>query len=311
MKKLTIGIVVLCVLLVSCFNIQFGNSPKGNWVLVGSIDNIHNEDTTFTYGEIYKPEIDQYYSAMIIKITDNEMIVYADDSGLEYYVDTIYIASFTEDTLYLSEIEYDDSIALAYYFNEENNLVWVVDANTDYTHELHLKKYNGDIPPDSWIYPVEDDEYEPDNSIANATPIRFSRVQSHTITGNDTDYYRFQADEGQAYLIQGLAYFEIEIELSDEEGNSLASDSDNDLYIAGLDDEVETVIAWECEVSGTYYVRLIGEYRYPSGRTGYYQMKIDKCNIDDIEYDDERQLLEKKVFEWSSKFFIKLQTKMK
>jgi hypothetical protein len=131
-------------------------------------------------------------------------------------------------------------------------------------------------------------------------------AQSHAITENDTEYVRFQAIEGQAYLIQGLAYFEIEITLMDNEGNFIASDQDNDLNILNLGNEVETVIAWECDASGTYYVKAIGE---SSSRAGYYQMKIDKCNIDDLEYGGERQVYGKKVFEFGSKFMKKFQTK--
>jgi hypothetical protein len=270
-----------------------------------------DEDTTYESSDRYIPEVDQYRFASMFTFTDEESIYYAYTSNSLFLSDT-FLISFTADSLYLIP----DLIGFAYYFSNDNELVlrqeynWS-DTSGERTHisEIYFQKFKGEIPPDSWYDPIEEDKYEPDNSIASATNIYLGKIQSHSFTENDTDYCSFNAIKGQGYLIQGLSYIEIESALLDNEGNILLTDSDNDLHIAGLGDEVETLIAWECNASGKYYVMLRDEKSHGLFSSGFYQVRIDKCNIEDLEYGEECQVYGKKVFEFGSKFFIKLQTK--
>lgn len=288
MKKLAIGIVVvLCVLLMGCFDIQFDNSPKGNWTHIGYVETYCNEDTCVIDEEFYKPEIDQYYLATIVKITDNEIIAYKNDDGEEFDIDTVYTVSYSNDSLYLSEYGYSDTHAIAFYFNKNKNMVWIIEDYGDYKNEWHFEKFNGVIPPESWLTNIDADEYEPDGDIDHATSIGLNSVQSHTITQNDSDYYCFQANEGSSYLIQGMGYFQFEMYLYDQNGDSIAHDNNNDLQIDGFDRETETVILWTCESDGGYYPMLMPSNRYTRhDYQGYYQIKLTEVDTNDIEYID-------------------------
>ena len=288
-KTMIFAVLILCILLISCFDFQFGTSLEGNWTLIGYVDEISTEDTSYTIDSFYNPEVDQYSWAMILSIRDNRIISYNDLSGVEYDIDTMYAVSFDEDSLYLFDIEYEDSIAIPYYFNEDRHLVWVTNPDINYRSEMHLKKYTGQIPPDSWTTELSDDEYEPDNSMDHATLLRMNDVQSHTLTENDMDYYHIQARAGKSYLIRGLGYFEMQIYLYDSDGDSIAYDNNNDLQIQGLGDETESALLWTCESTGDYYP-VIGAGRifpwnsYRSYPKGYYQMLATEVDTNDIEY---------------------------
>jgi hypothetical protein len=285
MKKLTIGIVVvLCVLFTGCFDIQFGNSLKGNWTVLGYVDYITREDTSYVRSDLYDPDVDQYYIAEIISLTDS-LVIMSYNGRESWDSDTLWTYSYSEDSLYFSEFGYSDSINIAYYFTDRNHLVWRVSEDSSYISEILFKKYNGTLPPDTWITDIEDDEYEPDGDIVSATSIRFNSRQSHTLTENDSDYYKIQAQAGKSYLIQGLGYFNMELYLFDQEGDSLAYDLSNDLRIKDLGDEVTSVILWTCEESDDYYpmVRPLSWYSW-SGTLGYYQMLVSEVDTNDIEF---------------------------
>ncbi|MCK4530264.1 MAG: hypothetical protein KAU44_03735 [Candidatus Marinimicrobia bacterium] len=285
MKKLTIGIVVaLCVLFTGCFEFLTENSLVGNWTLTGYVDYINREDTSYVRSDLYDPDVDQYNIATIISITDS-LVTLSENSGESWYCDTLWTYSYSEDSLYFSDFWYSDSINIAYYFTDRNHLVWRVSEDSTYTSEIHFKKYNGILPPDTWITDIEDDEYEPDGDIENATSIRLNTKQSHTLTENDSDYYKIQAKAGKSYLIQGLGYFNMELYLFNQEGDSLAYDCRNNLRIKDLGDEVKSIILWTCEESDDVYpmVRPLSWYSW-SGNSGYYQMLVTEVDTHDIEY---------------------------
>ncbi len=282
MKKRIMGIVVaLCVLLTGCFEFLTEDSLVGNWTVTGYVDYINTEDTSFVTSDLYDPDVDQYYSAMIIAITDSLIIIY--NNGWESWdCDTLWTYSYSEDSLYFSEFGYSDSINIAYYFTDRNHLVWRISYDSTYVSEILFEKYNGTLPPDTWLTDIEADEYEPDGDIENATSIRLNTKQSHTLTENDSDYYKIQAKAGRSYLIQGLGYFNMELYLFDQEGDSLAYDYRNDLWIEDLGDEVHSVILWTCDVTDNYYPVITSRYLW-SGR-GYYQMFVTEVDTNDIEY---------------------------
>jgi len=284
-KTLFAAVLVLGFLFVGCFDNQFGNSPKGSWTHIGNVETYCNGDTSITEEYFYKPEIDQYYIAAILKITDNEMIGYYNDDGEEFNIDTMYTVSYSDDSLYLSAHGYSDNGTIAYYFNENNNMVWIIEDYGDYKNEWHFEKFNGIIPPDSWLGYIEADEYETDGDIDHATDIELNYAQSHTLSSNDSDYYCLQANEGNSYLIQGMGYFQFELYLYDQNGDSIAHDSNNDLRIDGLGDETETVLLWTCEADGDYYPMVMPTNRYTlSDHEGYYQIQVTEVDTNDIEY---------------------------
>lgn len=252
--------------------------------MIGYIDHIHNEDTTYTIGEIYKPEIDHYEMATIVGIVDDKLIVYNNNYDLEYSADTLYTVSITDDTMFVT-MSHGDTLAVAYYFNDEGHWIWITEDEENYTGEIHFEKYSGPVPPDTWVMELPDDDYEPDNTIDQAPDLHLNIQQSHTLTENDTDYCRIRAKAGTSYLIRGLAYFEMEMYLYDKNGDSLAFDDDNDLRIIGLGDESETVILWTCNETDDYYSMIVLGNRYPwNNYQGYYQMLVTEVDTNDIEY---------------------------
>lgn len=290
MKKIIVLVAfVLCIMLMSCFDFNFGTSLEGNWTLIGYIDEIFTEDTSYTSGSFYDPEVDQYYWAMILNIGDNRIISYNDLSGAEYDIDTMYTVSYDDDSLYLCDIYSEDSIAISYYFNEDHHLVWVTNPDVNYRSEMHLEKYTGQIPPDSWLTDLSDDQYEPDNDMDHATLLPMNDVQSHTLTENDTDYYHIQARAGRSYLIRGLSYFEMQLYLYDSAGDSIAYDNNNDLRILDLGDATESALLWTCDVTGDYYPMIVSGRIFPwnslwNTQKGYYQMVAEVVDTNDIEY---------------------------
>jgi hypothetical protein len=288
MKKLIIPIIlVFFVLLTGCFDIQLGNSLKGNWTVMGYVDYITREDTSYVRSDLYDPDVDQYYIAEIISITDSLIIM--NYHGREpWYSDTLWTYSYSEDSLYFADLDYSgDSIKIAYYFTDRNHLVWRVGYDSTYTSEILLIKYNGTLPPDTWITDIEADEYEPDGDIENAASIGLKSRQSHSLTENDSDYYKIRTKAGKSYLIQGLGYFNLEVYLFDQDGDSLAHDFHNELRIKDLADEVRSVILWTCEESDDVYpmVKPLSSYSW-SGQAGYYQMLITEVDTHDIEYEE-------------------------
>ena len=304
-KGFIIVFLVIVLLLSGCFDIQFGNSVKGNWTRVMFKYIYISPDTSYESSDRYYPEVDQYRFASMYTFTDQEAIYYSGRSDNSFLTDTVQI-SFSADSLYLLT----DDAEFSYYFSDDKELVLRQEYNREDTngtrttiHEVYLQKYTDNMPPDSWNDPIEEDEYEPDNILTNASKIKIGRAQSHSFTVNDTDYCYFEAVEGQGYLIQGLSYVEIECALLDKNGNVIMTDSDNDLKIAGLGDEVETVIAWECPVSGKYYLMFKGEDSRGMFSSGFYQIKIDKCEIDELEFDADISVAKKIPTNNGSKFF--------
>ena len=288
MKKLAIGIVVvLCVLLMGCFDIQLGNSLKGNWTVTGYVDYITRADTSYVRSDLYDPDVDQYYIAEIISITDS-LVIMSYNGRESWDSNTLWTYSYSEDSLYFADLDYSgDSIKIAYYFTDRNHLVWSMSYDSTYTTEILFKKYNGVLPPDTWISDIEADEYEPDGDIENATSIGLNSRQSHSLTVNDSDYYKIRTKAGKSYLIQGLGYFNMELYLFDQDGDSLAHDFHNELNIKDLADKVRSVILWTCEESDDVYpmVKLLSSYSW-SGTPGYYQMLITEVDTIDIEYEE-------------------------
>ena len=286
MKKMIVFVVLIfCIVLMSCVDLQFGKSIKGTWTVKGYVDNYWNEDTSVTEEYFYNPEVDQYFSATMVRITDNEMIIYYNDDSSEYEIDTMYTVSYSDDSLILRDVNYpEDTMAIAYYFNKDNDLIFVLELYDDYKNEMYWEKYNGSFPPESWLSEIEVDGYEPDGDIDNASEIRLNNVQDHTLTQNDSDFYCLQAREGSSYLIRGLGYFNFEMYLYDHNGDPLAYDFRNVKHIDGLSEETQSVILWTCEADGEYYPMVMPLRSSWRDYQGYYQMLIEEVDTNDIEY---------------------------
>lgn len=283
MKKIFLfGVFVLCVLLMGCFDFHQENTIIGKWIAVQEIRPA--QEST------YKPEIDQYYKASIYEITDSLIIKhknYSNDltQAFEYRIDTLYSYAASGDTLYMKLYNTSYERILRFYFTEDKQLVLYHSSDSYNISEVHYDKFQEELPPESWVLAINNDEYEPDGDIAHATTLDINITQSHTLTENDSDYYHISAEVGKSYLIRGLAYFGMEMYLYDQQEKIISYDDANDVRIIGLGDETQTAILWTCELSGDYYAMIKVDSKFSwDDRIGYYQMLVEEVDTSEIEF---------------------------
>ena len=290
---LFVGILVSCVLLSGCFNPQQDNSLIGKWIGV--------RDVYTTYEITYIPEIDQYYKAHIYEFTDSLMIFYRkyeirhwDD--LEYVTDTMYLYTAYEDSLDLLTYKDNYPRSSGFYFTDEGQLILFQGSDSNIIRETYFDKYQGEIPPQSWVSAITNDEREPDGDISHATSLSMNYTYPHTLTENDSDYYQINAEAGKSYLIRGLAYFDIVMYLFDQNMNLISYDESNDLQIMGLGRETATAILWTCDTDGVYYPMVTPNGGNPEMyKKGYYQMLIEEVDTSEIEYGDDSECTSSKL----------------
>ncbi len=102
------------------------------------------------------------------------------------------------------------------------------------------------------------DEYEPDNTMAEAREIELGDIQTHSIHAvGDHDWLSFEAAEGTTYLIEtsnlGLEMDTI-VFLHDQSGTEVAEDDD------GGEDPRASQIAWTAEQTATFYI-MVRDYK--------------------------------------------------
>lgn len=99
------------------------------------------------------------------------------------------------------------------------------------------------------------DSYEPDDTASQATLIdRNMAAQEHTFFSDDTDWFKFTANQYEAFKIETTVYSGTDTYLylysSSDLTNPIAQNDDKD----GINDRGSR-IDWMCEASGTYYVK--------------------------------------------------------
>jgi len=106
--------------------------------------------------------------------------------------------------------------------------------------------------------PLTADEYEPDDTMAEAGETEVGEVQTHSIyVEGDHDWLSFEATQGTTYLIE-TSNLGLEIDtvilLYDENGEELAQDDD------GADEPRASRITWTAEETGTVHI-LVHDYK--------------------------------------------------
>jgi hypothetical protein len=99
-----------------------------------------------------------------------------------------------------------------------------------------------------------EDEYEPDDSLADATRIEVGETQRHNrhVSG-DEDWISFQAEAGQTYVIETSRLgdrADTVVYLYDAQGNQLALDDD------GGDEDRASRLRWTAPNSGLFFVKI-------------------------------------------------------
>jgi hypothetical protein len=273
----------LIVLLVGCFT-PGSESVIGTWIMVETKESLSTALITDADSMEYDPTLDNYYSGIIYKITEDKFYIYENrrDLGFEGDVSDI---RMTNDSLYTYNNLHTDSSGWSFHFDGGKKLIlqtYDVDGLNSILLEYTLEKYTGDFPPESWTMVLEDDDYEPDNDAIHSSNILKDQTQFHTITADDQDYYKFDAVAGESYIIKVLAYMDADLTLYDADGvTRIAYDKKNDLDILGLDDKVKSVLVWTCNSSEMYYLKVSGD-----SKEGHYQINLADVDISTINYED-------------------------
>jgi hypothetical protein len=258
-----------------------GNSIFGKWYLYKTETVEYIEGRKYlSETEPYDPGTDQYYHAQIIEITKDRIIGYENGSGSRYnswptditLVDSMII--ITNEYYDFYEEDYVTVQDTGTYSFDGSMLVFRATYHEDDDYAVvrsYLKKYKGRFPPKSWTTALAGDQYEPDNTIDQATTIAVGgNSQEHTLTGNDQDWFIFTADAGKTYLITVSGYMDNVLALYGPDRTRIAEDDDNDWDIQ-VPGNVESVLVWNCESAGNYYFSVTAFF---SQDEGYYTAAV-------------------------------------
>lgn len=279
MRDITIFFMAFCLLLAGfeCSNptnSDNDNSLIGTWYISKVVGTFFGEEESWEYD----PGFDNYFSASILEITKTEFIAHYNHSGPGYYSETNNY-EINKDMLNLVAEEEMDTL---FYSFENGTLVLqggLVTSEGNESLKYYLEKYEGPMPPESWTSALQNDNYEPDNDYQNANSLNVGgNGQKHTITAGDEDWFKFQASSGETYLIMISGYMDNVLTLFSTDGESeIAEDDDNDwdINVAG---NVESVLVWDCDTSGTYYFKVIAFYDEEG--EGYYEASVALTNME-------------------------------
>jgi len=276
---------LLFLMLSSCSFLPNGDvDPKGRWIEVETKATLKVAFIPISENWTYNPQIDQYYDAVLIDISDSLFTLYVNSSGNDYYSAPVDII-LSRDSISFYSVEHEDSleqadsVSLKMRINWKDQLIISISEKTDNIElifETIYDRYNAEFPPSSWNTDITDDLFEPDSSIQTATPLVLNETQSHSLTAEDSDYYSFNADSGKTYLMKVLAYRGIEQWLLDSEGSTiLMHDVDNDDEIDKNNNNIESAILWDCESTGDYYIKVAMEN---STQYCYYQYNLKESS---------------------------------
>ncbi|MFA6618262.1 MAG: hypothetical protein WCT23_04250 [Candidatus Neomarinimicrobiota bacterium] len=209
-------------------------------------------------------EFDDYFSANFYQLTEESLIQWSNfpEDGT-FKSDTAFL-TVAEDTMLVGGLEEK----MAYSFNGKNELTLTIsedypDDSLLMSFELGLHRYKGEFPPANWTAPLHDDIYEPDEE--NYTVLKTGKVQKHTITQEDVDYFTFTPRENRNYLFQVNSNSDLEIRIESARGIVLAEDDDNDMKIENLEGPVECALKWTSTSTADVTVIVKGYWRTDIG----------------------------------------------
>lgn len=195
---------------------------------------------------------------------DRDYVYFWATEGMQYTIETGNLGDLCDTVLTLydqegTELASDDDGA------EEalaSRLTWIAEEGSTLFVEVgHFSDMpeGGDTSYDIWITesePVafEEDEYEPDDTMAQAKEILLDVPQTHTIhVQGDHDWIYFQAEEGITYVIETSdlgTEMDTVIYLYNEDGEELAQNDD------GGEESLASRITWSVDSTGIVYVMI-------------------------------------------------------
>lgn len=112
------------------------------------------------------------------------------------------------------------------------------------------------------------DSFEPDNEKGSASLISIDEIQYRTVTYNDSDWIKFEADSGTVYhFIDSTNSTKLKMSIYFSENNSETASFEIP--------KGETLSEWLCTKTGTYYIKMaIFKSLTQSGTTGRYSITI-------------------------------------
>ncbi len=196
-----------------------------------------------------------------------DWISFTAEAGSMY---TIKTANLRDGNSYYTILQlYDAGNNQIAYGNTWSSIIWMPESSGTYYVRVSLYEI-GDCRYDISVHkytPIGLDEYEPDNSMEEATPILLGEPQTHTLdyyNGDTEDWMSFEAEAGATYTIKTANLrdgdnLDTVLELYDAAGNLLAENDDCT--------RSESCITWTAESPGTYYVKAMiyesyGDCRY-------------------------------------------------
>ena len=283
-----------------------GQDLVGKWYLYNDVDIDIDDQGEEAEDDYYYNEYDyDFYAAEIYDITESTVTNYYNNSGADYGMDEMdyeisdgkIIVSIMDG----SQTYYDTA---EYHFDGE--MLVIVSSQSEggeeyYRNEMYLKPYNGDIPPASWITEIQADNYESDDAYTEATEIEVGgEPQQHSTTSADDDWFHFEAQAGETYVLKVSGYMDNYLELYSTDGTTqIDSDDDSSPELDGTTYWGNPYLVWTCQASGTYYFNVRG---FGDTSVGYYYMEVD---LDDGTATKSTDDKEKKKPENHSFFFNK------
>jgi len=195
---------------------------------------------------------------------DRDYVSFQAEESMEYTVETGSLGDECDTILTLYD---EDGTELA--SNDDgadeplaSSLTWLADEDgTLFVEVINFDEEaeGEDTDYDLWVSesePVtfEGDEYEPDDTMAQAHEILLDVSQTHNIhVQGDHDWVFFQAEEGVTYNIETSNLgdqIDTIIHLYDEDGNELAQDDD------GGEENLASRITWSANSTGILYVMV-------------------------------------------------------
>lgn len=271
MRNLFKGFMTVLVLLLvaGCILFPSGNSIYAYWSWTGTALIFGTADTTITITATIDNDLDDYFSAMIMRITEDSIITYMNNPGDDTYQREAQAYVKAEGMLIIDDDEIMREAVEGNQLTLSTREVDEEDENNYMELQMIFTKYTGDVPPSSWTSNLGDDIYEPDAT--NYTSITLGETQTHTLPAGDIDYFTFTALQYHTYLFQVNSYVDLELFLYNTSGTLVAYDDDNDDDLDDLEGPVECAFRGTFNVGGEYWPVVSP---YGSSDIGYYEITI-------------------------------------
>ncbi|MFA6618261.1 MAG: hypothetical protein WCT23_04245 [Candidatus Neomarinimicrobiota bacterium] len=266
---------VLTLLMVGCFA-PTEDDLYGHWELKEMSTTWSLLGRLVSDTKTYDNDFDDHFSAAIYQFTENTLLIYENDPEKYTYKHDATPLNVGEDSLnFIFDLDIpfivNPEFSFDYIFNGKKELTLLAaqyreDGGMVYKIEMIFKRYKGDIPPLSWTAALEDDIYEPDET--SFTLLELNKVQDHTLTDDDEDFFSFTPEANKTYIFQVNSNLDVELQLEDADENEIANDDNSDQNIEGLKGPVASVIRWTALSSDEVYLVV------QSDELGHYSIEV-------------------------------------